>query len=166
MDAKVKWQGKMAFTGQANTGHAVYMDTDAGVGGEDKGVRPMELLLIGLGGCTAMDVISILNKKRQAVTDFEVRIHAGRAEEHPKVFTDAVIEYIFTGNDLEEAAVLRAIELSTTRYCPANAMFSRLMPVEFKYQIYEAAEEGQRALVRTGVFVPVLPEKVDGKAAG
>jgi putative redox protein len=161
MEAKVKWQGKMAFTGKADSGHAVYLDTDAGVGGEDKGVRPMELLAIGLAGCTAMDIISILGKKRQVVTDFEVRVNAARADEHPKVFTAATIEYILTGHDLEEAALLRAIELSSTRYCPANAMFSRLMPVEFKYQIYEAAEEGQRALVRSGTFVPVLKEPVD-----
>jgi putative redox protein len=162
MDAKVQWQGKMTFTGTGDSGFPVKLDTDAGVGGDDNGPRPMELLAIGLAGCTAMDVISILNKKRQTVTDFEVQVHLGRAPEHPKVFTEGIVEYSITGQSIDEAAVLRAIELSTTRYCPANAMFSRLMPMEFRYHIYEAVEEGQRVLVKTGVLAPILPQQVDG----
>lgn len=162
MEAKVQWQGKMTFNGVAGSGYPVRLDTDAGAGGDNNGAGPMELLAIGLAGCTAMDVISILGKKRQQVTDFEVQVHAGRAPEHPKVFTDAVIEYFVTGEGVEEAAVLRAIELSTTRYCPANAMFSRLMPMEFRYHIFEAVEEGQRVLVKSGIMAPIQPQQVEG----
>jgi putative redox protein len=155
MEAKVKWQGKLSFTGSAESGFQVPLGTEPAVGGDNDGFRPMELLAVGLAGCTAMDVISILSKKRQEVTDFEVQVHAGRAAEHPKVITDAVIEYFVTGKNLDEGALLRAIELSTTRYCPAQAMFSKLMPIELKYQIYEDRGEGQRDLVKSGFYTPV-----------
>ncbi len=134
MEAKVNWQGRMTFTGTADSGFQLPLGTDQAVGGNNDGFRPMELLAVGLAGCTAMDVISILSKKRQEVTDFEVQVHAERAEEHPKVITAAVIEYFVTGQGLDEAALLRAIELSATRYCPAQAMFGKLMPIELKYQ--------------------------------
>ena len=84
MDAKVTWDKRMTFTGSANSGFTVKLGTDQSVGGDDDGLRPMELIAIGLAGCTAMDVISIMQKKRQQVTAFETRIHADRAEEHPK----------------------------------------------------------------------------------
>ena len=112
----------------------------------------MELLATGLAGCTAMDVISILQKKRQEVTDFEVQVHAERASEHPKVFTSAVIEYFISGHNLDEAAVVRAIELSATRYCPAQAMFQNVFPMELKYHIYEDKGDGERELVKSGLY--------------
>lgn len=158
MEAKVKWHGKLTFTGSADSGFQVPLGTEPAVGGDNDGLRPMELLAIGLAGCTAMDVISILSKKRQEVTDFEVQVHAGRAEEHPKVFTGAVIEYWVTGRALDEAALVRAIELSATRYCPAQAMFSKLMPVELKYHIYEDRGDGQRELVKSAAYTPVVQE--------
>jgi len=91
MEAKVNWQGRLTFIGTADSGFSVGLGGDAAAGGDSDGFRPMEMLAIGLAGCTAMDVISILGKKRQEVTDFEVKVHAGRAQEHPKVFTYAVI---------------------------------------------------------------------------
>lgn len=125
------------------------------MGGDNDGVRPMEMLAIGLAGCTAMDVISILTKKRQDVTQFEVQVHAERAAEHPKVFTGAVIEYFVVGRGVEEEAVVRAIELSAVRYCPAQAMFSKVFPIELKYHIFEDLGDGQRSLVKSGVYTPV-----------
>jgi putative redox protein len=158
MEAKVNWQGKLTFKGTAESGFDLRLGTEPAVGGDNDGFRPMELLAIGLAGCTAMDVISILSKKRQDVTDFEVQVHAGRAAEHPKVITDAIIEYFVTGRNLDEAAIIRAIELSATRYCPAQAMFSKLMPIELKYHIYDDQGNGQRALVKSAVYTPASQE--------
>lgn len=152
MDAKVTWQGRMTFTGEGESQFSVPLGTDPKVGGDNDGFRPMELIAIGLAGCTAMDVISILAKKRQDVTDFEVKVQAGRAADHPKVFTNAVIDYHVTGRSLDETAVLRAIELSAERYCPAQAMFARIMPIDLNYYIYEAEEGGQPKLVKSGEF--------------
>lgn len=151
MDAKVSWKGGMSFTGSAGSGFEIPIGTDPGVGGDNDGTRPMELIATGLAGCTAMDVISILTKKRQEVTDFKVRVHAERAGEHPKVFTSAVIDYDVTGKNIEEAAVTRAIELSATRYCPAQAMLGKVMPIELRYHIYESQENGKPALVTEGI---------------
>jgi putative redox protein len=156
MEAKVNWQGRLTFTGTADSGFQLPLGTDQAVGGNNDGFRPMELLAVGLAGCTAMDVISILSKKRQEVTDFEVQVHAERAEEHPKVMTGAVIEYFVTGQNLDEAALLRAIELSATRYCPAQAMFGKLMPIELKYNIFEDRGQEQRELVKSGIYTPVI----------
>ena len=155
MEAKAIWQQRMTFTGQADSGFPLTLGTDASVGGDNDGVRPMELVAIGLAGCTAMDVISVLNKKRQTVTAFEVQVHANRAKEFPKVFTDAVIEYFITGHAVSEEAVIRAIELSATRYCPAQAMLAKVFPIELKYNIYEDEGEGQATLVKSGIYVPV-----------
>jgi putative redox protein len=100
-------------------------------------------------------VISILQKKRQDVTDFEVQVHARRSPEHPKVFIHALIEYLVTGHGVDEAALVRAIELSATRYCPAQAMFRGVFPIELKYHIYEAVEGGARRLVKSGTYTPL-----------
>lgn len=154
MDASVTWKGKMAFEAEAGTSFRLDLDADTTVGGQGNGFRPMQLIAMGLVGCTAMDVISILGKKRQAVTDFQVQVHAGRAPEHPKVFTEAVIEYLVTGKGIDEAAVVRAIELSATRYCPAQAMLSKAFPMQLEYVIYEDLGEGKRELVKKGAYVP------------
>ena len=137
MDAKVTWKGRMTFTGEAESGYAIPLGTDPAVGGDSDGLRPLELLAIGLAGCTAMDVISILQKKRQDVTDFEVKVHAERAAEHPKVFTHILVEYLITGREVEPAAVERAIELSETKYCPAQAMLAKACTIEHKYTLIE-----------------------------
>lgn len=141
MNASVTWNGNMSFTGTAETGFEVALDAHPNVGGHNSGFRPMELMAISLAGCTAMDVISIMRKKRQDVTRFEVKVHAEQATEHPHVFTSAVIEYIFHGRGLDPAAAERAIELSQTRYCPAQAMLSQVMPIELKYTLVEEKNE-------------------------
>jgi putative redox protein len=150
LDAKVTWKGRMSFTGSADTGFNVPLGAEASTGGDEDGFRPIELLLTGLAGCTAMDVISILQKKRQDVTAFTVQAHAERAEEHPKVITSAVLEYQVSGHAVDEAALLRAIELSATRYCPAQAMFKMVFPMTLKYTIFEDEGEGKLRLVKQG----------------
>lgn len=109
MDAKVTWQGRMTFEGTAKTGFKVPLGARSAVGGDNDGFRPMELITLGLAGCTAMDVISILTKTNQNVSDFEVQVKVQRASEHPRVFTSAVIEYLVTGRDVKETTVYRAI---------------------------------------------------------
>jgi len=138
MDANVIWSSRMSFTGSAETGFEVPLGSDPSVGGDNDGFRPMELIAIGLAGCTAMDVISILQKKRQDVTAFEVSVQAERATEHPKVFTSAHIHYTVTGRNVDQAAVARAVELSETKYCPAQAMFRDVMPIKLTWEILPA----------------------------
>jgi putative redox protein len=137
MDAKVTWKGKMSFTGTADSGFTLPLGTEPVVGGDNDGFRPMELMAISLAGCTAMDVISILQKKRQEVTGFEVKVHAERADEFPKVFTHVTVEYIVTGRNVDPAAIERSIELSATKYCPAQAMLAKAVAIEHKYTIIE-----------------------------
>ena len=150
MKAKVDWKGKLSFTGTADTGFEVPLGANPKVGGDNDGFRPLELMSVSLAGCTAMDVVSILQKKRQEITSFRVEVDAARADEHPKVITEAVIEYHVTGKDVDEKAVVRAIELSATRYCPAQAMLAQVFPMEFKYFIYD--EVGERVV--SGVYEP------------
>jgi putative redox protein len=101
----------------------------------------MELLAISLAGCTAMDVISILQKKKQEVSGFEVRVHTRRAQEYPKVYTHARVEYLIEGKKIDPVAVERAIELSFTKYCPVQAMLSKAVEIEHSYQITEVAPQ-------------------------
>ena len=153
MQVKVTWPDNMAFTGTADSGFTVQLDAKNEVGGEGRGFIPMELMALSLAGCTAMDVISILCKKRQDVTDFEVQVEAPRAEEHPKVFTRATIVYLVTGHGVDEAAVLRAIELTAESYCPAQAMLGKVMPINLRYQIFED-EDGEKKLLKEGIYSP------------
>ncbi len=138
MDAKVIWKGRMSFDGTASRSFTVPLGTSAASGGDDDGFSPMELLLVSLAGCTAMDVISILEKKRQEVTDFEVRVQGERAQEHPKVFTHITLEYIVTGHHVEQAAVERSVELSATKYCSVSAMLGQVAKIEHKITVLEA----------------------------
>ncbi|MBK8048431.1 MAG: OsmC family protein [Anaerolineales bacterium] len=137
MEASVMWKGGMSFTGTADSGFEVPLGTDPSVGGADDGFRPMELMLVSLGGCTAMDVISILSKKRQNLTGFEVKVDGQRATEHPKVYTALSIKYIVRGKGIDVAAVERAIDLSKDKYCPAQAMLSKIAPITISYEIIE-----------------------------
>jgi putative redox protein len=150
MDTKVIWKNGMSFTGSAESGFEVPLGTDPELGGADDGFRPLELMGVSLAGCTAMDVISILKKKQQAVTGFEVKVHANRATEHPKVFTHVVITYQVTGSNVDEVAVLRAIDLSAKKYCPAQAMLAKVVPMDLAYEIYD--EQG--ILVKAGKYTP------------
>ncbi|MFN2158474.1 MAG: OsmC family protein [Anaerolineales bacterium] len=154
MDAKVIWKGKLAFDGTAESKFSLPLDGRKSVGGEENGFRPMELFAIGLAGCTGMDVISILSKKRQDITAFEVQVHVDRATDYPTVFTKAIIEYLVTGIEVDEAALIRSIELSATRYCPAQAMLGKIMPIELMYKIFEDQGEGIYQEVKRGVYRP------------
>jgi putative redox protein len=155
MDASIKWHQRMTFQGSAGSGFVLPLGTDPSVGGDNDGFRPMELFAIGLAGCTAMDVMSIITKKREKVTDFEVKTHLDRAETYPKVFTAGVIEYHVSGQNISEEAVRRSIELSVEIYCPAHAMLSQIMPIELKYYIYEDRGVEGRSLVRSGEYQTV-----------
>jgi putative redox protein len=139
MKAKVAWRGNLSFEGTADTGFAVPLGAAPEVGGDNDGFRPMELFLNGLAGCTAMDVISILRKKKQDVTAFEVQVDADRANDHPKVFTRIHLHFIITGRNIDPGAVERAIELSATRYCPAQAMLGQIVPITIQSTIKETA---------------------------
>lgn len=139
MEAKVTWNSRLSFTSTGANGFTVPLDAEPDVGGEHKGFEPMELIAIGLAGCTAMDTISILQKKRQDVTGLEVLVHADRAAEFPKVFTHIVLEYIVTGHNVDPVAVARSIELSATKYCPAQAMLIKAVKIEHKYTIKDAS---------------------------
>ncbi|MFQ5419409.1 MAG: OsmC family protein [Anaerolineae bacterium] len=138
MDASVTWQGDMGFSGVADSGHEIYLDADESVGGHGEGARPLELMALSLAGCTAMDVISIMRKKRQEVTGFTVKVHANRTQDHPKVFTAIHITYVFQGKNIDPKAVERSMALSAERYCPAQAMLSQVAPTSLSYEIHEA----------------------------
>jgi putative redox protein len=153
MDAKVIWSNGMTFTGTADTGFKVPLGADPSVGGSNDGFRPLELMAVSLAGCTAMDVISILRKKQQQVAEFEVRVHANQRSDHPHVFTGAVITYLVSGKELDEAALVRAIELSATRYCPAQAMLSSVFPVKMEYEVFEGEGEGKKPTFK-GTWAP------------
>jgi putative redox protein len=152
MKATVQWKENMTFLGLPDSGFPVQMDADAYFGGTNNGVRPMEMVALGLAACTGMDVISILQKKRQQVTQFEVRVNAPRSPEHPKVFTRALITYIVTGKNVDEVAVLRSIELSITKYCPVQFMLAQVFPTELHYEIYEDEGAGNRRLTSQGIW--------------
>jgi len=145
----------MSFTGTADSGFPISLDTDESVGGDNRAARPMELIALGLAGCTAMDVISILQKKRQEVTSFEVEVDMARANDHPKVFTSAVIRYVVMGKNIDETALTRAIELSAVKYCPVQAMLANAFPMELRYEIYE--DGPQPKLMKEAVLE--LPKK-------
>ena len=125
MQARVKWVEEALFMGQSGSGHTVLMDGPPEVGGRNLAARPMEMLLMGLGGCSTFDVVSILKKSRQAVESCEVEIRAERADEEPKVFTRIELHFIVKGRGLKDAAVKRAVELSAEKYCSASIMMER-----------------------------------------
>ena len=152
MKVAVQWKENMTFIGRPDSGFPIQMDADTSFGGTNNGVRPMEMIALGLAGCTGMDVISILQKKRQQVTQFEVRVNAPRSAEHPKVFTNALITYIVTGKNVDESALLRSIELAAIKYCPAQFMFAQIFPMELHYEIYEEERDGTRRLTAQGIW--------------
>jgi putative redox protein len=139
MEPKVVWKSRMSFEGAGKSGFTLPLGTAPESGGDDDGFRPMELLLIGLAGCTAMDVISILQKMRQDVTGFEVRVvEAERAADHPKVYTHIVLEYAVTGHQVDRSSVEHAVELSAERYCSAQGMLGKVAKIESRITIEEA----------------------------
>ena len=138
MKVELKQIDGLALAGKGDSGHWVNMDGPALLGGADAGTRPLELFLMGLGGCTSMDVISIIKKKRVKLDNFECHLEAERAKEHPKVFTKVKINFIFWGKDIPKQAVERAIELSETTYCSASAMLKKTVDIETSYEIRES----------------------------
>jgi len=139
MTAQATLEMGMRFVAESGSGHHVTLDADEHGGGQNAGFRPMELLLAGLAGCTGMDVISILRKKRQQVTAYEVHVTGRRAEDHPMVFVEISVEHVVTGHHLQAEAVARAIELSEERYCGAGAMLGKVARLTHTYRIVEAA---------------------------
>ena len=139
MKARVKWVQDRTFLGESGSGHSVVMDGDPAGGGRDLGIRPMEALLLGMGGCTAYDVVDILEKSRQAVEDCAIEIEADRAEEIPKVFTKIVVRYIVTGRNLDPKKVERAVNLSAETYCSATIMLGKTAEITHEIEIVDTA---------------------------
>ncbi len=140
MTARSTLAGGTHFNAVAGSGHTVSLDAAVDHGGQDTGFRPMELLLVGLAGCTGRDVISILRKKRQEVTGYEVRVRGERAEDHPMVFTTITVEHVVTGHHVDPAAVARAVELSEAKYCGAGAMLRKTAALTHTFTVREVAE--------------------------
>lgn len=152
MNASVTWRQGLSFTGEADSGYEVPLGAEPEVGDARDGFEPLELMAVSLAGCTAMDVISILTKKKQEVTGFEVKVKTERAMEFPKVFTRATITYLVTGHAVDEVALIRSIELSATKYCPAQAMLGKIFPIELVYEIYEDEGNGKKRLATKGAY--------------
>jgi putative redox protein len=134
MTYHVNWTEDLTFEGTTPDGLKITMDASPEFGGHERGPRPAELLLLGLGGCTGMDVLSILRKKRAQVNSMEIKIEAERSTEHPKVFTKIMVTYILQGEDLKESDVDRAVELSTEKYCVVGTMLKHACPVEYSWE--------------------------------
>ena len=137
IEAKVTYVDGLQFVGEAASGHAIVMDGDKEVGGRNTGARPMELLLIGLGGCSGMDVVSILKKKKQEINGVEIKVKGEKAENYPKKFTDIDIEFIVRGRNVSKDAVKRAVELSMEKYCSVKATLEDSAKITWSYKIIE-----------------------------
>jgi putative redox protein len=135
MKCRIKWLDHMSFVGESGSGHSVVMDGAPDAGGRNLGVRPLEMLLLGLGGCTAFDVVSILHKSRQQLVDCEVEIEAERAESIPKVFTKLHLHFIVSGRDLDQGKVAKAIDLSADKYCSASRMLEKTAAITHDFEI-------------------------------
>lgn len=135
--ATVRLAKNMQFSGSADSGHSLIMDADASAGGENTGFRPMELLLVGFGGCSGMDVISILRKKRQQVSGLEMNVQGEKSDDYPKIYKKVHIEYVVTGKGVQADAVQRAIELSLQKYCSVGATLAKAGSITHSYRIIE-----------------------------
>ena len=138
MKARIKWVEGASFLGETESGHAILMDGPPDGGGHNQGPRPMEMLLIGTGGCTAYDVVAILKKQRQQITDCVAEIQAERADADPKVFTKIHFHFIVSGKDLKAEQVERAINLSAEKYCSASIMLGKTAAITHDFEILEA----------------------------
>ena len=135
MKATIRWVGDAMFVGESGSGHAVVMDGPPEDGGRNLGIRPMEMLLIGMGGCTAFDVVLILRKARQQISDCRVELQAERAAEPPKVFTRIHVHFVVSGHNLSESQVKRAVALSAEKYCSASIMLGKTADITHDYEI-------------------------------
>lgn len=136
--ARVKWAGDMTFVGESPSGHAVVMDAGVDSGGLDHGIRPMEMLLLGAGGCSSIDVMLILRKARQQITDCWVELSSERAEDHPRYFTKIHMHFVVTGKGVDAKHVERAIKLSKEKYCSASVQLGALAEITADFEIREA----------------------------
>ena len=137
MNISVKWIDGMLMVGQSDSGHAIVMDGPPEIGGENLGVRPMEMLLLGMTGCTVIDVISTLKKMREDVIDCQAEVSADRSEEYPKVFTDIHVHFVLRGKQLNPLKVDKAIKLSAEKYCSASIMIGKTAIITHDYEIIE-----------------------------
>ncbi len=138
MKTTIERIGNKAFAATTGSGHTVIMDASPEVGGENKGPRPMEMLLMGLGGCTSIDIVMILEKARQDIKSCKVRVTAERAETEPKVFTDIHVHFILEGTNLDPKRVQKAIDLSAKKYCSASIMLEKAANIYHDFEIVEA----------------------------
>jgi len=137
MNISVNWVDGMLMVGKSHSGHSITMDGPPEIGGENLGVRPMEMLLLGVAGCTMIDVVTTLKKMRQDLTNCETKLSAERADEHPKVFTNIHIEFIVKGHDLDPKKVKKAITLSAEKYCSASIMLGKTASITHDFEIVE-----------------------------
>ncbi|MEJ2682809.1 MAG: OsmC family protein [Candidatus Sulfobium sp.] len=135
--AKLTYTDGLQFVGQADSGHAIVLDSDSSVGGQNTGMRPMELLAIGLGGCSGMDVASILRKKKEKLTGLEIYVEGRKAEDHPQKYTEMHIEFVVKGRNVSEDAVKKAVQLSMDKYCSVKATLEGTASITFNYTIIE-----------------------------
>lgn len=140
MKTRVKWLDHMTFVGESPSGHSVVMDGPPEAGGRNLGIRPMEMVLLGLGGCSSFDVVSILKKTRQQITDCHVEIDAERADTNPKVFTKIHAHFVVSGKNLDEKKVAKAVSLSADKYCSVSIMLSSSVDITHDYEIIELTE--------------------------
>jgi putative redox protein len=141
MHVSVKWVDGVSFIGESETGHAVVLDGAPENGGRNIGMRPMEMLLIGMGGCTSFDVVAILKKARQPIVHCVAEIDATRAEEIPKVFTKIHVHFVITGNGLNESQVERAVKLSAEKYCSASIMLAKSVEITHSFEVKPLATD-------------------------
>ncbi len=140
MHVSVKWIDGVSFVGESESGHAVVLDGAPENGGRNIGMRPMEMLLVGMGGCTSFDVVAILKKARQPISACVAEIDATRADEIPKVFTKIHVHFVVTGDNLNEAQVERAVKLSAEKYCSASIMLSKSVEITHDFEIRALTE--------------------------
>lgn len=141
MKAVVKWTGGLSFAGSGESKHVVPMDAVEMYGGKDSGARPTELLLISLGGCTGMDVVSILQKKKAKIDRFWLELSADKTETHPKMLKDIRVKFIIVGRGVKKVDVKRAIDLSAQKYCTVGAMMKASTTVEYDFEIRETGAD-------------------------
>jgi putative redox protein len=136
VSAKVTYVKGMQFAGDSSSGHTVVMDADSSAGGHNTGPRPMEMLLMSAGGCSGMDVISILKKKKQHVTGLDIQVTGKKAEDFPKKFTEITLEFVIRGKNISDEAVKRSIELSMNKYCSVKATLEGTAKISYSYKIF------------------------------
>ena len=137
MNISVNWVDGMLMVGKSHSGHSITMDGPPEIGGENLGVRPMEMLLLGVAGCTMIDIVTTLKKMRQELTHCETKVNAERADDHPKVFTDIHIQFIIKGKGLDTKKVEKAITLSAEKYCSASIMLGKTASITHDFEIVE-----------------------------